>query len=492
MIAVATFSSRRWRGRWSLLPVTAVFLALAACGDSPLSGRPNFLFIISDDQSWAHTSRAGFEQVQTPNFDRIANEGLYFNNAFASAPSCTPSRSAILAGQDFWRLGSAGVLWGEYPDIMISYQDILRDAGYAVGYTGKGWGPGVIRDDSQPTGESHNSIERTVPNRGRQDLPANFARFLDQKAARKPFSFWVGSYEPHMPYDEDVANRFTAASAATGVPPFLPVTPTVTGQLSAYLGEIEFFDRDVGALVQVLKERGLFDNTIIVVTSDNGMSVSRAKAMTYRYGVQVPLAIYWGKLTKPSRTIDDFVSLIDIAPTFLAAAGLEIPAAMTGNSLLPIFFSEHGGQVDPERDAVVVGIERHAGNARPGNGTYSSRAIYTRDFAYVRNRFPERWPAGDPPEFKDAHPWLLRAYPKGPFLEPYFSLATAKRPAEELYDLRNDPFQLENVASGPGYAAALDGLRARLSAYLERTRDPVHLTGEDVFSSYEFHQPRQE
>jgi len=122
--------------------------------------RPNFLFIISDDQSWIHTSKAGYGLVSTPNFDQLANAGLYFHNAFVSAPSCTPSRSAILAGQDFWRLQSAGLLWGEYPDSIISYQDILREAGYAVGYTGKGWGPGHIADPAvKPTGDEYNSLK---------------------------------------------------------------------------------------------------------------------------------------------------------------------------------------------------------------------------------------------------------------------------------------------------------------------------------------------
>jgi uncharacterized sulfatase len=472
------------------LAVLLVAFALAGCGDIPDPGAPNFLFIISDDQSWAHTSRAGFKQVQTPNFDRIANAGLYFRNAFVSAPSCTASRSAILAGQDFWRLGSAGVLWGTYTGSMLSYQDLLRDAGYVVGYTGKGWSPGLIEGGAQPTGKSYNSVKRTAPTRGQQDLPANFEQFLDEKPAHRPFSFWVGSHEPHRPYEDHVADRFTAGSAASAVPPFLPATPTVTGNLSAYLDEIEYFDRDVGAIVQILKDRGLFDNTIVVVTSDNGMPFSRAKSTLYRYGVQVPLAIYWGKLAAPARTVDDFVTLTDIAPTFLEAAGVDIPEVMTGRSLLPVFFSDRGGLVDPVRDAAYVGFERHS-DARPGNTTYSSRAIYTRDFAYIRNRFPQRWPAGDPPAFKDAIPWLLRAHPGGPYVEPYFSLAVAKRPAEELYNLRSDPFQLDNVAAEPGYATALDDLRRRLSAYLERTRDPVQLTGEDVFSGYEYHGTRE-
>jgi len=483
-------------GRTAMVLMALLVLLLTGC-DGPVTasggaGRPNFLFIISDDQSWIHTSKAGYDLVQTPHFDRIASEGLFFPNAFASAPTCTASRSAILAGQDFWRLQSAGVLWGEYPKTMLSYQDILREAGYAVGFTGKGWGPGFIADRGvKPTGDEYNDAKReTSAIHGPWDLVANFARFLDDKPAGEPFSFWVGSIEPHRPLAEDVENRFDEASTATHIPPFLPATQIVQTQLSSYLEEIEFFDSDVGALVQLLDDRGLLENTIIVVTSDNGMEFSRGKPTLYRYGVRVPLAIYWGKLGAP-RTIDDFVSLTDIAPTFLAAAGIEIPAVMTGRSLLPLMQASADAPKDKHREAAFVGYERHAGNIRDGDLSYPSRAIYTADFTYVRNYFPQRWPVGEPPGYVESIPWLLQDPSTGVFLEPYFSWVAARRPAEELYDLHRDPDQLTNVIDDPRYAGTLATLRAWLTDYLVQTRDPVELTGEDVFSRYTYHGPRQ-
>jgi len=476
-------------------------VGVTACNDAEQAQRsaaapsvrtaPNFLFIISDDQAWIHTSKAGYDLVKTPNFDQLANEGLYFKNAFVSAPSCTPSRSAILAGQDFWRLQSAGLLWGAYSDIMISYQDLLRNAGYAVGYTGKGWGPGAVLDAAiKPTGDEYNRINRARnPALGPWDLAANFASFLEDKPQDAPFSFWVGSIEPHRPLDENVSNRFTEENKAARIPPFLPPTSIVQNQLSSYLSEIEYFDNDLGLLIQVLKDRGLFENTIIVVTSDNGMEFSRGKPTLYEYGVRVPLAIYWSKMTKPSRTIDDFVSLIDIAPTFLAAAGVNIPEAMTGKSLLPIFNATNEGQVDPQRDAVFVGYERHAGRIREGSLTYPSRAIYTKDFTYIKNYFPDRWPVGDPPAYVESIPWLLQDPGTHEYLEPYFSLVAAKRPAEELYDLRADPYQLKNVIDDPNYNASLTELRLRLTEHLVQTQDPVELSGEDVFSQYKYYGP---
>ncbi|MGH8547890.1 MAG: sulfatase family protein [Methylococcales bacterium] len=450
------------------------------------AGAPNILLIISDDQSWIHTSKAGYTLVSTPNFDRIATEGLYFENSFASAPSCTPSRSAILAGQDFWRLESAALLEGTYSKSMINFQDILRSAGYAVGYTGKGWEPGFIPMGITPTGEAYNEIERPPTTTLEPvDLAANFAEFLRTKPAGKPFSFWIGPVEPHRPFDKTAPNRFTDVSKLALIPPFLPPTDIVKIQLSRYLSEIEYFDSDLGNIIQVLKDHNVFENTIIVVTSDNGFEFSRGKPTIYEFGVRVPLAIYWSKITSPSRTIEDFVSLSDIAPTFLEAAGIDTPKAMTGKSLLNILTSSTNGQVEPERDAAFVGFERHARYVREGNVTYSSRAIYTKHFAYIKNRFPDRWPAGDPPRYAEAIPFLLQDPVTREFLEPYFSLVAAKRPLEEFYDLQKDPYQLNNVAGNPDYADVLAVLRHRLKEKLEKTNDPVEMSGEDVFSQYE-------
>lgn len=447
---------------------------------------PNFLFIVSDDQSWIHTSKAGYQLVSTPNFDKIATEGLYFKNSFASAPSCTPSRSAILTGQDFWRLGSAALLAGTYTKNMISYQYILRSAGYAVGYTGKGWEPGFNPTGINPTGEAYNEIKRPPTSTLEPyDLAANFAEFLQDKPAGRPFSFWIGPIEPHRPFDKTARNRFTDVTKLAQIPPFLPPTDTVKIQLSRYLSEIEYFDHDLGQIIQVLKNHNLFENTIIVVTSDNGFDFSRGKPTVYEFGVRIPLAIYWSKIPSHSRTIEDFVSLIDIAPTFLEAAGIEIPKSMTGKSLLNILKSTTNGQVESERDAAFVGFERHARHIREGNLTYSNRAIYTKHFTYIKNRFFDRWPAGDPPKYAEAIPGLLQDPVTQEFLEPYFSLVAAKRPLEELYDLRKDPYQLNNVAGNPDYADDLAVLRRRLKEKLEQTNDPVETSGKDVFSHYQ-------
>ncbi len=452
--------------------------------------RPNFLFILSDDQSWEHTSFAGYPLVATPNFDRIAAEGLYFTNAYASAPTCTASRSSILAGQPIWRLGSAANLHGGYSTKMISYQQLLGQAGYALGYTGKGWEPGYVPPDTPPpTGRAYNDILREVPdNLGAVDLAANFAAFLDRLGDRAPFSFWVGSVEPHRPFDGRAPGRFKHRGDLRYLPQVMPDTRPAKREFSAYLREIEVFDRDVGRLLAVLEERGLLERTVVVITSDNGMAFPRAKANDYEYGVRVPLAIRWGGMVQPGRIVDDFTSLTDIAPTFLELAGEPIPAAMTGTSLAYALRSEQGGVINPARDAAFTAFERHAGYIRGGdeNLTYPRRAIHTDRYAYIHNYFPDRWPAGDPPEFIEAYIHLLRAEATGEPVQPFFVLATGKRPAEELYDLQVDPWQQRNLAYEPGYADVRRSLAARLHEELAHTGDPLELTGEDVFQKYRY------
>ena len=448
--------------------------------------RPNFLFIISDDQSWIHTSRAGYPLLSTPNFDEIANNGLYFQHAFAAAPSCTPSRSAIITGQEFWQLESGAVLLSDYPSEKISYQHILEEAGYVAGFTGKGWGPGQTTKGDRPTGNSYNRHRiESGDMKGEADLVPNFEEFLSSLTQDVPFSFWIGSKDPHRPFNSNPVNRFEGRDMKGLLPAFLPTTDDILLDLSAYLDEIERFDAEVGEIIGLLKRFDRFENTVIVITSDNGMDFARGKPQNYTFGVQVPLALYWSGLEDKGQVIDDFIQLSDIAPTFIELAGLDVPAEMTGESLVPYMkLSERDRLEQQERDAAYSGYERHSPYIRGGeeNQTYPRRAVYTKDFVYIRNYRPERWPAGDPPIYLEGHPIALSDKEGNP-LEPYFSLSIAKRPAEELYDLRTDPDQLLNLASDVAYAEVLSQLRERLLSKQQATNDPI-LQDLDYFQKF--------
>lgn len=478
----------------SILPFTLVHAE---------SSRPNILLLIADDWGWPHASIAGEPQLKTPNFDRIARQGLLFTNAFASAPSCTPSRGALLTGQFHWRLEQGMNLQSFLPSKFTVYPDRLESNGYHIGHTRKGWSPG--RDNMD----------------GRTRNPAgprfsDFQAFLDARTEKKPFCFWFGSIDPHRPYDRDSGLSAGKDPAKVRLPAEYPDADLPRRDMLDYYTEIERFDRECGEIINKLEEMGELDNTLIVITADNGRPFPRGKATLYDAGTHVPLAVRWpGGIRTPGRVIDDFVSLTDLAPTFLEVTASEKLPNLTGRSLKPIFESEKAGWIDPARTFVLTGMERHTacrdiGPNLPGGG-YPMRAIRTREFLLIHNFKPDLWPMGDwrrlsPDSPKtstekelmddtfiafgdcDASPikaWMClnRDDPK---IKPYFELAFGKRPEFELYDLRADPAQMRNLAANPDYAATLEELKTKLDQELRASVDPRSLGRGDIIDRYEY------
>jgi arylsulfatase A-like enzyme len=203
---------------------------------------------------------------------------------------------------------------------------------------------------------------------------------------------------------------------------------------------------------------------------------------------------------KAGRTVDDFVSLTDLAPTFLNVAGVKVPEDMTGRSLMNVLTSEKSGRVDTTREHVIYGKERHVPSQEKGNlSGYPGRAIRTKDYLYIRNFKPDLWPNGIPDaskaqianSFADTDNGPTKAFliehRDDPAVRRFYDLAFAKRPAEELYDLRKDPDQLTNVADRPENAKARDELREKLLAVLKATKDPRALGQGDQFDHYPYY-----
>jgi len=424
--------------------------------------RPNILFAISDDQSFAHTGAAGDVTVRTPTFDRIAAEGVRFSHAYCSSPSCTPSRSTILTGQHCFRLGEAANLWSSLDARHAVYPDLLEEAGYRVGFARKGWGPG----EATALGRKRNPAG---------DRYSDFETFYSQKARDQPFCFWFGSHDPHRPYQRGSGLQAGLRLDDVRVPAFLPDAPEIRSDLLDYYAEIERFDSDLGRILSFLEERDELDQTLVVVTSDNGMPFPRAKTNLYDYGARLPLAVRWPERVRGGRVIDDFVSFADFAPTFLAAAGLEPPPETSGRSFLDLLESAEQGRVDPARDHVVLARERHT-LRREGRVGYPMRAIRTWEHLYIRNLAPERAPAGDAPRFGDCDGGPSKDYilarRESPAVRPYFDLAFGKRPAEELYDHAYATEQTQNVAERSAYAQVKRSLADRLDAQLRTLEDP--------------------
>jgi N-sulfoglucosamine sulfohydrolase len=448
--------------------------------------RPNFLFAIADDWGWPHASAYGDQVVQTPAFDRIAREGVLFDNAFVSSPSCTPSRGAILTGQHFWRLKAGANLWCIFPNESPSYVEVLQQHGYTAGHAGKAWGPGrQERPDRQIAGPRFKGIDQ----------------FLAQRDTSKPFVFWLGSSDPHRPYKPGSGADSGMDLSKAHLFPHSPDNQTTRADVADYYWEVQRFDALVGQAITALEEAGLLDNTIVVVTGDHGMPFPRSKGNLYDSGTRVPLAIRMPGRIPAGRTIADLASLTDIAPTFLQLAGVEPPDDMTGRSLLPLLSGGESGRTAFAPDAIYFGRERHVPcQDSPDTGGYPSRAIRTNDFLYIRNFSPDRWPAGTPDYEHAASPgaWfgdcddsptkrdIIAHADDDPAHQLAFELAFAKRPAEELYDLRNDPGQVRNLAANPAYAKVRQSLASQLETELRRTGDPrVEGQGKEAFE----HQP---
>ena len=477
--------------KFIILLASVLFLALASeVSAVTKSTRPNILFIIFDDWGWQHAGAYGCDWVKTPNFDRIAREGILFKNAFTSNPKCSPCRASILTGRNSWQLEEATCHNGIFSNKFPVFPDLLEKAGYTVGLTGKGWGPGDFKAGGfkrNPAGPSFDQFKSSppTPNIGRTDYARNFEAFLEKRPAGKPFSFWMGFHEPHRAYEPGSGSRSGKSIKDVKVPPYLPDTDIVRNDMLDYAVEIEWADSHVGQALQLLEKAGELNNTLIVVTSDHGMPFPFVKGQIFEDGFHLPLAMRWGSVVKPGRVVEDFVNVRDFAPTFLELAGLKKHSQMSGTSLMKILRSQKSGRVEKQRDVMLVGKERHD-LGRPHDWGYPVRAIRTTDFLFVQNYFPDRWPAGDPEtDFPncDASPTKELIKSLGGY---YFDLTFGKRPAQALFKLKDDPGCVRNLAGDPAYETVKEKLRSKMLSMLRDEKDPRALGNGAIFDTYQY------
>lgn len=492
--------------------------------------RPNILFCFADDWGRYASIYATIEKtpslnqiVKTPNIDRVAREGVLFRRAFVNAPSCTPCRSALLSGRYFFNTGRGAILQTAQWDAAIpSYPHLLRDAGYHIGETYKVWSPGAPND--APFGAGQYAYEKAgiLPNNFSENVTemigkgqsldaardkiygqvnANFDAFLADRKAGQPWHYWFGPTTTHRRWIKGSGKKLWGIepdSLKGKLPPFLPDVAEVREDVADYLGEVQAYDAYVGLLLKRLEETGEFDNTLIVISGDHGMpGVTNGKCNLYDFGTGVALVARLPKTMggKAGRVIDDLVSLPDLAPTFLEAAGVALPAGMNARSLMNVLRARQNGQIEAQRNWVIAGRERHVAFANENNLPYPQRSLRTPEFLYIRNFKPERWPLGypvtvtdtnapSPQELEeqtyaafadmDASPtkaWLV-LHRNEPQWKRFYDIAFAKRPGEELYDLRKDPLQMKNVAADLKYAKDKTRLAAQLQKILTDAGDP--------------------
>ena len=463
--------------------------------------RPNILFAIADDWSFGHAGAYGCKWVKTPAFDRLAKEGILFNRAYTPNAKCAPSRAAILTGRNSWQLEQAANHMNFFPAKYKGWVEALESNGYSVGYTGKGWGPGIAKNDQgkdrQLTGVRHSEKKAPPPARGisNNDYATNFIEFLKQAPKNRPWSFWFGTMEPHRGYEYGSGIKLgKELSDIDKVPAFWPDDETIRNDMLDYAIEVEHYDRHLGRILDALDQAGLTENTIVVATSDHGMPFPRCKGQAYDYSNHIPLAIRWPNgITGNNRNIDDYVSFIDLAPTFLEAAritrresGMQ---ALTGKSLFDVFKSPKSGQVIPARDHVLIGKERHD-VGRPYNQGYPIRGIVKRNVLYLRNFENDRWPIGNPEtgylncDGSPTKTLILNQRRKG--VEEFWQMNFGKRPVNEMYDLFNDPDCVRNLAGLEKYYPLERSLKSQLLSELKEQGDPRVYERGFLFDKYPF------
>jgi arylsulfatase A-like enzyme len=513
----------------------SLFAASAVAADTE---RPNILFFFADD--WGRFARIYAEHgrtagtnglLKTPNLDRLAKSGVLFRNAHVNAPSCTPCRSSLLSGQHFWRTGRGAILQGAVWDETIpTYPLLLRDAGYHLGKSYKVWSPGSPADAPyggqqhafEKSGRAFNNFSENATDlvakgatveaaRAKllEEVRGNFRAMLAAKAPDQPFAYWFGPTNTHRAWVRGSGQKLWGLDpdALKGkLPAFLPDVPVVREDLADYLGEVQALDAAMGVLLTELEKTDELSRTLIAVSGDHGApGFPHGKCNLYGFGTGVSLIVA-GPGIKGGRVVDDMVSLPDLAPTFLEAGGVKPPAVMTGRSLWNVLRSERQGLVDPARTWVVAGRERHVEIARPDYTPYPQRVLRTLDHALIVNFKPERWPLGDhyrldgkdEPTFDevakttfvtlpddDAGPtkaWFVGAR-KSPEWSAQFDKFYGRRPMFELYDLRKDPDEMNNVAEDPAYAAIRKEMTERLFAILRETGDPRMLEDGKYFET---------
>jgi N-sulfoglucosamine sulfohydrolase len=422
--------------------------------------KPNFMLIIADDVSFNDVGCYGNRIVKTPNIDRLAREGAAFTNAFLTASSCSPSRCSIITGR-YPHCTGAAELHTPLPPDQIPFPLLLREKNYYTAQAGK-WHMGP---------SAHRAFDRYTDNNGYDNGDGgenNWVKFLKERPKDKPFFFWLASFDAHRPWGADTF-KITHDPSKILIPPYLADTPETRRDMASYYNEIGRFDYYIGKVREELEKQGVLDNTLIIVIGDNGRPFPRCKTRVYDSGMQTPFVVFWPKGMKQKGTHPGgLVSSVDIAPTILELAGIDIPSYFQGESFAPIL-KDSSAEI---RTAVFSEHNWHDYEA-------FERMIRTKDFLYLINERPNLTNCG-PADSKTSpsQAALNELRDLGRLTPAQTDVFVVPRPSEELYDVRNDPEQLLNLASVPRYQKKLEEMWGMLKKWQSETRDyvPEHLT----------------
>lgn len=417
--------------------------------------RPHVVLFISDDHTWHDCGPYGAKDVRTPNLDRLAREGMRFDAAFAASPTCTPSRSAIYTGFYPFRNG-AHANHSLVRDGLRSLPHRMQELGYRVVLAGKTHiGPRPVfpfeylpDSNVMPAGKDH--VLWTDLNTGAVD------RLLAAHDRKQPLCLLVCSHSPHVYWPEN--EGYTPEKVR--IPPYLLDTPETRTVRGRYYTDVSWMDRQLGEVRSSLEKHGYTPNTLFVYTADQGAQFPFGKWNLYDAGIRAPLLASWPGKIRPRSTNRALVSLVDLLPTVIEAGGGTAPAELDGRSFLPVLH----GQAQQHREEVFAA---HTGDARMNRSPM--RCIRTGRYKLIRNLAPEtpyktHIDAGVSADGRDYWTsWEQKAE-----RDPAAARVVHRyrhRPAEELYDLREDPYELKNLAAEARHAKRLADLRKRLDAW---------------------------
>jgi len=443
--------------------------------NSSTVAHPNLVLIIADDMAWDDSSPYGNESIRTPNLARLANEGMRFDNAILTISSCSPSRSSIVTGRYPHQTDSEELHW-PVPADQITFVDKLKEKGYWTATAGK-WHLGeAIRDrfdeirevDTSgfqlPSGEAAKAGKFVETLEGEaQSGCADWIPLMRERPKDKPFFFWLAALDPHRPYHPGIIDE-PSRSDEIKVAPYHPDTPAVRADYQLYYDEITRLDKYVGLVLDELEAQEVTKNTLVLFISDNGRPFPRDKTTLYDSGIKTPWIVRWPKTVKAGSTCQRLVSSVDIAKTFMSLGGINDP----GPSFEGVDFSTL--LINPEkpiRDYAFAEKNWH-------DFEDHVRAVRNERYKYIRNYYNDlpQTPSADglrSPTYVE----LLRLRDKGKLNSHQHGCFTAPRPKEELYDIKIDPYELNNLAGDEHYTTLLRKMRTALAAWEKRTGDNV-------------------
>ncbi len=407
--------------------------------------RPNVVLIHWHDVG-THLGAYGHGDVASPAVDRLAGEGLRFDRAFCTTPLCSPARGSLFTGRYPHTNGLMGLVnrgW-EYRPGERTAPSLLSELGYRTALIGQ------QHESHDPSRLGFDEVHAWPAGRARcGPVSQRAVDWLEGAAPAEPFFLTVGFFETHRPYP---AAEYPPVDPATvQVPAYLPDNHHTRADLAAFLGSIRVADAATGRVLDAIDRAGLAGSTLVLFTTDHGIAFPRAKGTLYDPGIAVAL------LARPPRAWNvaagapaGLVSHVDVLPTLLELAGGDVPPFIQGRS----FAATLRGEVGPRRSEIFAEKNHH--------DEYDPiRGIRTDRYAYIRNLEP-----GTPPRLSGD---IERSPSRRGLAEDHLR----PRPAEELYDLDHDPWQLRNLAQDPSHAQVKADLAARLEAWMTETDDPA-------------------